>query len=136
MIREASGVGVVLVNDETALVIQQSVKDMRRFVCRCHDDLRVIRPKLIGHMGVELHARFRTIAEVHHTPDFPATTGTKELTIRRGSRAAAPVNRQRLAMSRVQDQVQNEGESSRDPLIPRRKSAKVDTADGASCQAK
>ena len=48
MIGEAAGVGVVLVNDEAALVIKQSVEDIGRLVSGRGDHLGVKGPKLIG----------------------------------------------------------------------------------------
>src|SRR4051812_30638477 len=90
MIREAAGIGVVLVNDEAALGVQQSIEDMRRFIRGGGDHFRVVRPKLIGYMRVKFYARVRTIVKVHHTPDFPATAGAKELAVRGGRGAAAP----------------------------------------------
>lgn len=57
MIRESAGVGVVLVNDETAFVVEQPVQDVRRFMGGRRDDVRVIRPELIRKVGVELHVK-------------------------------------------------------------------------------
>ena len=48
VIGEAPGVGIVLVNDEAALVIEQSVEDIRHLVDGGGDHLGVKRPKLIG----------------------------------------------------------------------------------------
>ena len=48
MIGEAPGVGVVLVNDEAALVIEQSVQDVGRLISGRGDHLGVEGPKPIG----------------------------------------------------------------------------------------
>jgi hypothetical protein len=48
VIREAPGAGVVLVNDEAALVMEQSIEDMGCLVSGRGDHLGVVGPKLIG----------------------------------------------------------------------------------------
>ena len=82
VIREPPGVGVVLVDDEAALVIEQSVEDMGGLVSGRGDHLRMEGPKLIGEMGVELDARVLTVVQVHHASDFATPAGAKELRIR------------------------------------------------------
>ena len=48
MIRESTGVGVVLGNDETAFVVEQPVQDVRRFMGGRRDDVGVTnRSKLL-----------------------------------------------------------------------------------------
>ena len=81
------GISVVLVNDEAALVIEQSIEDMGRFVCGRGDHLGVVRPKLIRQMSIELNARVLPLVQVHQSTNFATTADTKELTIR-GRRGA------------------------------------------------
>ena len=45
MIRKAPGIGVMLVNHQAALMIEQSVEDMGRFASGRGNYLRVVRPK-------------------------------------------------------------------------------------------
>src|SRR6266851_5280624 len=47
VIRESAGVGVMLVDDEAALVIKQTVKNVGRLIGRRGDDLGMKRCKLI-----------------------------------------------------------------------------------------
>ena len=82
MIRESAGVGVVLVNDETAFVVEQPVQDVRRFMGGRRDDARVIRPELIRHVGIELHAGILTVVQIGVTVDLTAPAGAEELRIR------------------------------------------------------
>jgi len=82
MIREPAGVGVVLVNDETAFVVERPVQDVRRFMGSRCDDVRVIGPELIRKVGVEFYAGNWTVVRIGVTADLTAPAGAEELRIR------------------------------------------------------
>ena len=81
MIRETTGVSVVLVNDETTLVIEQSIEDMGCLISGGRDDLGVKRRKLIGQVCVKLHTWVLTVMQVDEAADFALATGAKELSV-------------------------------------------------------
>ena len=79
MVGETAGVGVLLVDDETAFVVEQPVEHVWRLVRARGDDIGMVRPELIQQIGVELHTWVLTGVQVVATPDFALAAGTKEL---------------------------------------------------------
>lgn len=65
MVGEAGRVGVVFLDPQVGLVIQQAVQDVGGVAHRGVDDLDVERRVLVVDVGVELHARFLTVLQVH-----------------------------------------------------------------------
>jgi putative Ca2+/H+ antiporter (TMEM165/GDT1 family) len=64
MVGETAGVGVVLVDDETAFVVEQPIEHMRRLVRARGDDVGMVRSELIRQMGAELYASVLAVVQV------------------------------------------------------------------------
>lgn len=77
----APGVRVVLLNVQTALMMEKAVDDMGCLTgCRC-DHLGMEGAVLIGDVGVEGDARFVAVMGVHIADGFAAAAGAVELPI-------------------------------------------------------
>lgn len=82
MVAETARIRIVLANNEAAFMIEQSVQNMGRFAGGRRDHLGVIRPELVGYMGVELDAGILSIMQVDLRGGLALTPGAKVLTIR------------------------------------------------------
>ena len=81
MIGEAGGVGVMLLDPQIGLMVEQAVENMRRISGIRGDHLGIEGRVLVGDVGVEEHARFVPIAQVHLPGLFSAPTGAEALSI-------------------------------------------------------
>jgi len=82
MVSGAARIGVMLLDPEAALVVQQAIEDMRRLARGRGDDLGVIRAELIGNMCVERHAGLVAMASVHTRYRLAMAARLKILSVR------------------------------------------------------
>ena len=82
MIGEAGRIGVVLLDSQVGLVVQQTVQDICGVAHRGADDLDVERRVLIGDVRVKLYARFLAILQVDLTGKLASTASFEVLTVR------------------------------------------------------
>ena len=81
VIGEAGGVGVMLLDPQIGLMVEQAIENMRRIPGICGDDLGIEGGVLIGDVGVEKHARLIAVAEIDLPGLFSAPAGAETLTI-------------------------------------------------------
>ena len=112
MVGEAGRVGVVLLDAQVRLVVEQAVQHVGRIAHGGIDDLGMERRVLVGEVG-ELHARFLAVLPVHLAGELAPTTGLEVLAVRRRRGAIAPVGGERLAKLGI-DQL---GQSGRVRLV-------------------
>ena len=82
MIGDAARVGVVLLDPQSGVVIEQPVENMRRLACRCRDHLRVERAELIGDVGIERDAGLVAMACIHVGDSCTCPASTEVLPVR------------------------------------------------------
>ena len=90
MIDKAARVGVVLLDRETALVLEEAIEDMRRLVGGGGDDLGVERAELVGDGGVEGDTRIGPMARVDAVHRRALAAGREVLTVGGGGRPRSP----------------------------------------------
>ena len=103
VIGEAGGIGVVLLDPQLRLLIEQAIEHMRRIANGGVDDRPMEGCVLIGDVSVEGDAGIIPIFRVHLARRFAAAARAISLTIRRRSSAFAPVHSERHAMLMVDD---------------------------------
>ena len=81
MIGKTGGVGIVLLDPQIGLMIEQAVEDMRGISGIRGDHLGIEGRVLVGDVGVEEDTRFVPIAQVHLPGLFSAPTGAEALSI-------------------------------------------------------
>ena len=81
LIGEASDVGVMLLDPQIGLMVEQAIENMRCITGIRGDDLGIEERVLIGDVGVEKHARFIAVAEIDLSGLLSAPAGAEMLTI-------------------------------------------------------
>jgi hypothetical protein len=82
MVGEAGGVGVMLLDAEVGLVVEQTIEHVRGVTDRGVDDLGMERGILVGDMRVEGRARIVSVPGVHLAPGFTDAAGSEPLAVR------------------------------------------------------
>jgi hypothetical protein len=75
------GVGVMLSNLQSRLMIEQPVKHVRCLACGRRDDLGVKRPELIGDVRIEGNARFVAVTRIDVADRRALTAGAEILSV-------------------------------------------------------
>jgi len=103
VIGEAGGIGVVLLDPQLGLVIEQAIEHMRRIAHGGVNDLGMEGCVLIGDMSVEGDTGVIPIFRVHLAGRFAAAARAVALTIGRGRGSFAPMRSERNAVLMVDD---------------------------------
>ena len=82
VIGDTARVGVVLLDRQSGVVIEQAVEDVRRLAGGRRDHLRVERPELVGDVRVERDAWLVAVPGVHIGNGSAGTTGAEVLPVR------------------------------------------------------
>lgn len=97
MIGETGRIRVMLLNPQVGLVLKEAIQDEGCVTRGGVDDRCVERRVLIGDMGIELHARLRSVTRIHQAAHVAAPTRAEVLPIGRRRRASAPPGSKGLA---------------------------------------
>ena len=65
VICHATGVGVVLLDRQSRIVVEKPIEDMRRLARGCCDHLGIERPELVGDVNIERDAGLVAITCIH-----------------------------------------------------------------------
>jgi len=103
MIGCPAGVGVMLDDPEIGAMAGEAIEDIGRFMRGGRDHIDVVRPALIGNMGIEAKAMIDAIAGVDVAARCAALRAPEELAIRTGGSAVAPYAREWQAVMRVDE---------------------------------
>src|SRR6266567_1873250 len=94
----APGIGIMFVNLQIGLVIEEAVYHMGRITHRGTDDFHPIGAILIRQVRVKGHAWFRPIAQIDLCGGLWSSSRLEALPVRRGGGAVSPVGRKRDAV--------------------------------------
>jgi hypothetical protein len=103
VIGKAGGIGVVFLDPQLGLVIEQAIEHMRRVANGGIDDFGMEGCVLIGDVSVEGDARIIPIFRVHLASCFAAAARAVALAVGTGGCAFAPVRSERNAVLMVDD---------------------------------
>ena len=81
VIGEASGVGVMLLDPQIGLMVEEAIENMRRITGIRGDYLHIEGCVLVGDVGVKEHVRFIPVAEIDLPGLLSAPAGAETLTI-------------------------------------------------------
>jgi hypothetical protein len=81
VIGEAGSVGVVLLDSQIGLMVEQAIKNMRGIAGIRGDHLRIEGRVLVGDVGVKEHARFISVTEIDLPGLLSASAGTETLAV-------------------------------------------------------
>ena len=81
VIGEASGVGVVLLDPQIGLMVEQAIENMRGITGIRGDHLGIEGRVLVGDVGVEEHTRLIAVAEIDLPGLLSASAGAETLAI-------------------------------------------------------
>ena len=81
MVRKAGSVGVVLLDPQVGLMVEETIENMRGIACIRRNHLGIEGCVLIGDVGVKEHAWFIAITQIDLPGLLSASAGAETLTV-------------------------------------------------------